>query len=107
MNIRSVGMVLREEIAMALHLERGALDLSFTDIDLRQALDTLFQQMHVAYVLLPEVQGIVSINLHNATIEQALHALLGGAYTYTIGPHDVIYIHRAGTTWRPGNEKID
>lgn len=92
---------------MALHLERGAVNLSFADIDLRQALEMLFQQMHVDYVLPSEVDGIVSIDLHHATFEQALHALLGHAYTYTIGPHDTVYVHRSGTTWRPGNAHID
>ncbi len=90
---------------MALHLERGPVDLCYTDIDLRQALADLFQQMDVGYVLPPEVQGMVTLNLHNATYQQALDALLDGTFTFTIGPHEVIYVHRAGTTWRPGAEE--
>ncbi len=91
---------------MALRLDRGSVDLHYTDMDIRQALGDLALLMDVRFTIYPEVQGTVTVNLRNATFEQALGLLLGGYYTYTVGPHDVIYIHRAGTTWHPGNEHI-
>lgn len=91
---------------MALHLDRGTVDMTVEDMDLRQVLDQLFMQMSVKYDLPPEVQGTVTIRLHNATYQQALELILGTAFTYSIGPHDTVYVHRGGTSWRPGNEKI-
>ncbi len=90
---------------MALHLEHGAVNLVARDMDLRQVLDELFLVMGTAYSLPPEVQGTVTLDLHNATYRQALDAVLGSEFTYDIGPHDTIYIHRGGTTWRPGTEE--
>ena len=87
---------------MALHLNRGSIDLEATDMDLRQVLEQLFVQMGVRYDLPPEVQGTVTTSLHNMTYQQALAQLLGTDFTYDIGPHDVLYIHKRGTTWRPG-----
>ncbi|MHB9025737.1 MAG: hypothetical protein ACYC7E_16475 [Armatimonadota bacterium] len=92
---------------MALHLNRGSVDIHVTDLDVRQALEGLFLQMDVRFTLPPEVQGTVTLDLHNATYEQALTAMLDPIYVYDIGPHDTIYVHCAGTSWRPGNEKID
>lgn len=86
---------------MALHLENGALDIVADGMDLRQVLQEVFMQMGVKYDLPPEVQGTVTTSIHNATYEQALALILGHDYTYTIGPHDVIYVHKRGTTWRP------
>jgi type II secretory pathway component GspD/PulD (secretin) len=90
---------------MALHLNRGSVDFDFEDVDLRQALGELFQIMGVESVIYPEVQGTVTVHVRGFTYAHALNALLGDAYTYTIGPHDRVYIHRAGTTWMPGSEK--
>lgn len=89
---------------MALHLNRGSVDIEAVEMDLRQVLAEVFMQMGVKYDLPPEVQGTVSISLHNATYHQALEVLLGSEYSYDIGPHDVLYVHRGGTTWRPGLE---
>jgi len=89
---------------MALHLNRGSVELNATDMDLRQVLMELFLLMGVKYDLPPEVQGTVTVSLHNATYQQALELLLGSEFTYDIGPHDVLYIHKSGTTWRPGLE---
>lgn len=91
---------------MALHLDRGSVDLVAVDMDIREVLEKVFLQMDAYFDLPPEVQGTVSVSIHNATFEQALELILGERFTYTIGPHDVIYIHRAGTTWRPGSEHI-
>ncbi|HOF87421.1 MAG TPA: hypothetical protein PLZ36_04850 [Armatimonadota bacterium] len=91
---------------MALHLDRGSVDLQYTDMDLRQALGDLALLTGVTVNIYPEVQGTVTVDLHHASLAQALDVLLGGAYTYTVGPHEVIYIHRAGTAWQPGNEHI-
>ncbi len=91
---------------MALHLDRETIDFVVEDQDLRQALGQLFLLMGVKYDLPPEVQGRVSVNIHNVTFEQALQYMLGSEYTYTIGPHDVLYVHLGGTTWQPGNENI-
>ncbi len=90
---------------MALHLEHGSVELDADEMDLRQVLLELFAQMGVNYDLPPEVQGTVTISLHNATYQQALAVLLHPAFTYDIGPHDTIYVHRRGTTWRPGQKE--
>lgn len=90
---------------MAVHLDRGSVDLTGVDRDLRDVLTELFQIMDVKFDLQPEVQGTVTIDLHNATYQQALAVLLGHNYEYTVGPHDVIYIHSRGTTWRPGGQE--
>lgn len=87
---------------MAVHLNHGAMDLVAEDRDLRQVLEEIFMMADVRYDMPPEVRGTVTIRLHNATYEQALHLVLGHVFTYTIGPHDTIYVHRSGTTWRPG-----
>ncbi len=91
---------------MPLHLDNGAVELNAIDMDLRQLLMELFMLMNVKYDLPPEVQGTVSVSLHNATYRQALEVLLGSEFTYDIGPHDVLYVHRSGTTWRPGLEGV-
>ncbi|HEX2950053.1 MAG TPA: STN domain-containing protein [Armatimonadota bacterium] len=91
---------------MALHLDRGTVDIEAHDMDLRQVLDELFMLIGVKYDLPPEVQGRVTVDLHNATYEQALDMILGSQFTYSIGPHEIIYVHKGGTTWRPGNEKV-
>lgn len=87
-----------------LHLDRGSVDLQAVEKDLRDVLMELFLVMglDVKYDLPPEVQGTVTTDLHNVTYAQALDLLLGHAFTYTVGPHDVIYIHRSGTSWAPG-----
>jgi len=90
---------------MAMHLERGSVDLEARGRNLRDVLDELFLVMGVKYDLPPEVQGTVTVDLHNATYEQALDLLLGSEFTYDIGPHDIIYVHRGGTTWKPGWEE--
>jgi type II secretory pathway component GspD/PulD (secretin) len=90
---------------MAVHLDQGSVEIVGVDRDLRDVLAELFQMMGVKYDLPPEVQGTVTTDLHHATYQQALAVLLGHKYEYTIGPHDVIYIHSQGTTWRPGGEK--
>jgi len=90
---------------MTVHLDRGSVDLEARDMNLRDVLEELFLQMGAKYDLPPEVQGRITVNLHNATYKQALAVLLGSEFTYTIGPHDVIYVHRGGTTWRPGWEE--
>ncbi len=90
---------------MSVHLDRGAVDMEARDKNLREVLADLFFIMDVNFDLPPEVQGTITVNLHNATYQQALDTLLGNQFTYTIGPHDVIYIHRGGTTWRPGWEE--
>ncbi|HEY3416914.1 MAG TPA: hypothetical protein VGM23_08530 [Armatimonadota bacterium] len=92
---------------MALHLNRGSVDIHVTNLDVRQALDELFLQMGVKYELPPEVQGTVTLDLHNASYEDALTAMLDPIYTYDVGPHDTVYVHCAGTGWKPGNENID
>jgi type II secretory pathway component GspD/PulD (secretin) len=92
---------------MALHLNHGTLDLTATDLDIRQVLEALFHQLDARAAIAPEVQGRVTLDLHNVTFEQALLHLLEPLYTYHIGPHDVIYVHRAGTSWAPGNPHID
>lgn len=89
---------------MALHLERGSVDLTADAMDLRQVLMELFMLMEVKYDLPPEVQGTVTIRLHNASFAQALDQLLGHDFVYDIGPHDVVYVHRRGTTWMPGGK---
>lgn len=89
---------------MALHLDRGSVELNAVDMDVRQVLMELFMLMGVKYDLPPEVQGTVSINLHNASYRQALEVILDKEFIYDIGPHDVLYVHRRGTTWRPGLE---
>lgn len=90
---------------MALHLDGGSVDLEARERNLREVLAELFLLMGAKYDLPPEVQGTVTVDLHNATYRQALEVLLGSEFTYTIGPHDVIYVHRGGTTWRPGWEE--
>ena len=90
---------------MALHLDEGSVDLVVADGDLRAALDELFSQMQVKYDLPPEVEGTVTISLHHASYRQVLTELLRPYYTYTIGPHETIYVHRTGTTWKPGWEE--
>lgn len=90
---------------MAIHLERGSVNLEARGRNLRDVLDELFLQMGAKYDLPPEVQGTVTIDFHNATYAQALDLLLGSEFTYSIGPHDIIYIHRGGTSWRPGGEE--
>ncbi|HEY3378766.1 MAG TPA: hypothetical protein VGL77_14865 [Armatimonadota bacterium] len=91
---------------MALHLHQGSVDIVADGRDLRQVLQELFMQMEVKYDLPPEVQGAVTLSLHNATYAQALDTILGSEFTYTIGPHDVLYVHKGGTSWKPGNEKV-
>ncbi|MHB9131939.1 MAG: hypothetical protein ACYDBB_12765 [Armatimonadota bacterium] len=91
---------------MALHLERGSVDIVAASMDLRDVLSGLFMEMGVTYDLAPEVQGVVTIDLHNASYEQALHMLLGDKFVYDIGPHNTIYVHKRGTTWKPGSENI-
>ena len=91
---------------MTLHLDRGSVDIIADNLDIRQVLEELFLLMSVKYDLPPEVQGRVTVNINNATYMQALQAILGSNYTYSIGPHDVLYIHKGGTTWKPGDEKV-
>ena len=91
---------------MALHFDRGPVDLVAMDMDIREVLEKVFQQMDAYFDLPPEVEGTVTVSIHNATFEQALALILGERFTYDIGPHDVIYVHLAGTTWKPGSEKI-
>ena len=90
---------------MTVHLNRGSVDIEARGRDLRDVLEEIFQQMDVKYSLPPEVQGMVDVDLHNATFEQALDIILGSVYTYTIGPHDTIYVHCGGTTGKPGWEE--
>jgi len=90
---------------MSMHLDHGSVDLEERGQNLRDVLAELFLLMGVQYDLPPEVQGTVTVDLHNATYGQALDVLLGSEFTYTIGPHDVIYVHRGGTTWKPGWEE--
>ena len=87
---------------MAVHLDQGSVDIEARGRDLRDVLAELFQQMGVKYDLPPEVQGTVDLDLHNATYQQVLQVLLGHEFTCSIGPHDTVYVHRTGTTWRPG-----
>lgn len=93
---------------MALHLDRGSVEIVAEDMERRQVLQELFMLMgmDVKYEIYPEVEGTVTVRLRNATYQQALEMILGSEYTYSIGPHDVIYIHKGGTSWRPGNEKV-
>ena len=88
-----------------MYLNHGSVNLDFVEMDLRQALDTLAGQMGAQFDMPPEVQGVVTTHLRNLTYAQALEQLLGHTFVYTIGPHDVIYIHKRGTTWRPGREE--
>ena len=92
---------------MAIHLDRGAIELIADGRDLREVLAELFVGLDVNYSLPPEVQGAVTISLHNASLRQALDILLRPHFTFTIGPHDTIYVHRTGTTWKPGWETPD
>lgn len=91
---------------MALHLDRGKVDVIADDLDIRDVLQEIFLMAGVKYELPPEVEGNVSVDINNATYEQALKAVLGSEFTYTIGPHDTVYVHKGGETWRPGNEKV-
>ncbi len=91
---------------MAVDLDSGSVEIVADDMSLRQVLEELFLMMEVNYDLPPEVLGAVTASIHNATYRQALELLLGHEFTYDIGPDDIIYIHRTGTTWRPGNEHI-
>jgi len=91
---------------MALHLDRGSVELSVAGRNVREVLEELFTEMQAKYDLPPEVQGTVNIELHNATYQQALDELLRPLhFTYTIGPHETIFVHKRGTTWKPGLEE--
>lgn len=90
---------------MSVHLDRGSLDITGRGRDLRDVLQEVCQSADLACDLPPEVQGTATLDLHGATVRQALDLLLGSEFTYTVGPHDRLYIHKAGTTWRPGWEE--
>lgn len=89
---------------MAVHLNHGTVDIVADDRDIRFVLEQLFLDTGMRFDLPPEVTGNISVSIHNATYEQALKLILGHDFTYHIGPHDTIMVHRQGTTWRPGGE---
>ncbi len=90
---------------MAFYLDQGSIDLNVEGRDLREVLELLFQLMGAKFELPPEVEGTTTVSLHQLTYRQALETILGHEFTYDIGPHDVIYVHKRGTTWRPGWEE--
>ncbi len=92
---------------MALQLNHGTINVTADDLDIRQVLEELFLLLGAQFAIAPEVQGTVTLDVHNVTFEQALMRILEPVFTYHIGPHDVIYVHKAGTGWAPGNPNID
>ena len=92
---------------MKLQLERGSIDLTAFDQDIRQVLEELFLLINVSYAMPPEVDGAVTVDLHHAPYQEALDMILGERFTFHIDLHNVIHIHKRGTTWLPGNPHID
>jgi len=51
--------------------------LELEQADIRDALKLLFKNVGASYTVAPEVQGTVTVNLHNVPFETALRSLLG------------------------------
>ena len=68
----------------------GQINMDLEQVDVREALRALFKSMGTSYSVAPEVQGVVTVNLHNVPFETALqnvlkqvnatYRLVGGVY---------------------------
>jgi hypothetical protein len=54
----------------------GNISLDMEQVDVREALRALFKSMNLSYAVAPEVQGLVTVNLHNVPLETALQNVL-------------------------------
>ncbi len=90
---RSVGRVLVGAVMIVFVAQAAAaqdqnlVSNVFLDTDLRQAIDDVAAQAKVNIVADPSVQGVVSVELKNATVSKALGLLLAGTgYQYVHKP---------------------
>ena len=54
----------------------GVSSYKFEQADVRQALQKIFQSAGISYSIAPDVQGVITVDLHNVVFETALQNLL-------------------------------
>jgi len=74
-----MGMTLLMGIPMAAHAQGaqgGDISLDMEQVDVREALRAIFKSTGGSYSVSPEVQGLVTVSLHNVKFETALQNVL-------------------------------
>jgi len=77
-------------------------DVQFEQKDVRQAIRELFKSVGVSYSIAPEVQGTITVALHNVTFEVALQNVLrqvDATYRIEGGVYEVV--HQSGNFGDP------
>lgn len=67
--------------------------LEYQQADVREALEALFKDVGVSYSIAPEVQGQVTVSLHNITFSTALQNILrqvDATYRITGGTYEIV-----------------
>lgn len=69
----------------------GNIELSFTDANIRDVLAELSMQTGISVVLDESVEGLVSVNISNSTLADALEIVLAsGGYSYKAAAHHIL-----------------
>ena len=71
----------------------SGIDAVYNQIDVRDALNKMFTGVHVAYLISPNIQGVVRIELKNVTFETALKNILDqidATYRIKAGVYEIV-----------------
>lgn len=78
--------------------------LEYQQADVREALEALFKDVGISFSIAPEVQGTVTVSLHNVTFSSALQNILrqvDATYRIQAGVYEIIRREESGG---PSNE---